>query len=605
MTTFINFKLNETYSLKTTDNKFEKNSLCAICFYSDNNYENEIKDDNYDSDQENELNQETVNNTLRYSQIIENTGKEICKHQLHTKCLYNWIKESKRIRCPICKKGSELTVLSIPLLIKEKPKEIKEYYDNGNLYKHYYKINDCLHGVYREYLPNNILFIIKHYDNGKLHGEYLEKHDKPNDKGKYILKCKCNYFNNNLYKRKVYYSIDGYQLLESNYNKEGNLDGIYTERYPSNVVSEPGNVMIKCRYNNGKLDGKFLCYYPDNTIKKVIYYKKGLFNGKYIHYYPDKSIRKIGYYKNDKVVGKLLCYYQKFDQNSNQILEYQVYYNNDGKKEGYEYNYDINGNIIKKQSWSNGLLNGDVREYYPDNLQLKRLEHYLNGKKHGVIINYTETGKIITAEKYQDDLLNGVKCVYYPETVIIKTRSNYKDGKLEKETIRYHKNGNKLELTTYKDGKKEGLHIDYKNNIKCNYKDNVLEGKFEKYLDNKLYISCNYNNNKLEGLFKKYDINGNVCMEVNYEGGKMNGKYYEYFPNGNIRLECEKEEGEYNGEYTQYHDNYECNKRKIFIRTNFKKGELDGEYIKMDEKGKLIEKNKYKEGKIKLKNKII
>ena len=55
---------------------------------------------------------------------------------------------------------------------------IRTYYDNGNLYEEYFKINGIKHGEYKSYHSNGQLHVICNYVNDKIEGEY--KHYREN-----------------------------------------------------------------------------------------------------------------------------------------------------------------------------------------------------------------------------------------------------------------------------------------------------------------------------------------------------------------------------------------------------------------------------------------
>ncbi len=61
-------------------------------------------------------------------------------------------------------------------------------------------------------------------------------------------------------------------------------NGQYKEFYPN------GNKIVECFYSEGKLNGEYIDYYPENGNKcETYFYSKGKKNGKYIHYYNNST----------------------------------------------------------------------------------------------------------------------------------------------------------------------------------------------------------------------------------------------------------------------------------------------------------------------------
>lgn len=164
----------------------------------------------------------------------------------------------------------------------------------------------------------------------------------------------------------------------------------------------------------------------------------------------------------------------------------------------------------------------------------------------------------------------------------------------------YHEIFNKNNITIYKieiinDDKFEYIdHSEYKNNntkenknIKCNYKNGKLHGKYismyshcyissmsnnfrNKHL---IKIECNYENGELHEEYKEYNCNGELILECNYKNGELDGIYTQY-SNNEIKMQCNYKNNKLNGEYREY----ESYNNFIKIHCNYKNNKLDGDY---------------------------
>ena len=67
--------------------------------------------------------------------------------------------------------------------------------------------------------------------------------------------------------------------------------------------------------------------------------------------------------------------------------------------------FDSNGNILSKETYSNGLLNGDVIYYF--NGIITESYEYFDDKKNGKSVIFYPNGKIYNLSNYFDDKLHG------------------------------------------------------------------------------------------------------------------------------------------------------------------------------------------------------
>lgn len=147
----------------------------------------------------------------------------------------------------------------------------------------------------------------------------------------------------NLFARKITEStfcVFGY--LHSHYSvlPNGNKHGMYVETTAFSSVL--------CNYKNGELDGEYLKYNGNDSVKRSCNYRDGKLDGGYKEYRVDGPVKKSCNYEDGKLNG-----------------EYKEYHKNGFTKISSNYNH--------------GLLHGLFKQYYMSG-PLMISHHYRNGK---------------------------------------------------------------------------------------------------------------------------------------------------------------------------------------------------------------------------------
>lgn len=193
------------------------------------------------------------------------------------------------------------------------------------------------------------------------------------------------------------------------------------------------------------------------------------------------------------------------------------------------------------------------------------------GKKQGYWKKYDpKTGKLLYEGLFKDDKPQGI-FKYYNINDSVKAKMTFvKEGKVAYATL-YHLNGKKMGVGKYIEEQKDsiwnyydekGTLISQENFIKGN-----KEGKSYVYFpDGVVSEVYNYKNNLKDGAFKQYFNKTSVRGEGNYIKGEMDGKNAYYYPNGETAA-------------VGY----------------YKNGYKTGPWIYKDSKGKITEKEWYKE----------
>ncbi|MBC7412280.1 MAG: hypothetical protein H7331_07490 [Bacteroidia bacterium] len=135
-------------------------------------------------------------------------------------------------------------------------------------------------------------------------------------------------------------------------------------------------------------------FYKNNVRKIEAQTHKGKLQGKYVSYYPSGKLQSIGHYKQNNIDSTQVVYFEngKIGATNNYIY---------GKKEGMETIYHQNGQLWSEKKYSNGNIvdmitllddtgkpldkgtlkngNGTVL-YYTENGILSEVDYYANGK---------------------------------------------------------------------------------------------------------------------------------------------------------------------------------------------------------------------------------
>ncbi len=149
----------------------------------------------------------------------------------------------------------------------------------------------------------------------------------------------------------------------------------------------------------------------------------------------------------------------------------------------------LEGRLVFYANYSNGVLDGEVKRYYPETGKIFSSSIYTNGVKQGQEKFYDKEGKLITLLNYQNNALQG-------EAIFIDDEGN----KTTSYFVSDIKNG--IERVDKIDGTK----------LERNYIDNMIVE--EKYFDqqNKLILAMPYKDNQKSGIAKYY-TNGIVIKE--------------------------------------------------------------------------------------------
>lgn len=125
----------------------------------------------------------------------------------------------------------------------------------------------------------------------------------------------------------------------------------YKEYYDDGKLKTAGYI----NKNTGERQGHWVTYRQDGTKFEEFDYKNGEKEGKYYVYDNKGRIYIMETYHNGMLHGTMLQYYNEPDRKGQLPLYARTTYQN-GMPVGTKYTYDRNGAIIKKRTFSNGIM---------------------------------------------------------------------------------------------------------------------------------------------------------------------------------------------------------------------------------------------------------
>ena len=175
--------------------------------------------------------------------------------------------------------------------------------------------------------------------------EFYEKHTPRNGE------CK-NWHDNGLFERHSFmkegkkhgefkaYSdkVDGLMIFTENYF-EGKKHGV-----SKTFFDTTGTPCEESTYENDKLNGKYLRWYPSGQIQIDCYYIKGKLDGEYRQWYEDGKLRFKNIYNNHNREGEAL------EWHPNGQLARQMFFKDDFRV-GTEKIWDKEGRLVREWSW--------------------------------------------------------------------------------------------------------------------------------------------------------------------------------------------------------------------------------------------------------------
>ncbi|PLW93510.1 MAG: hypothetical protein C0592_05885 [Marinilabiliales bacterium] len=383
--------------------------------------------------------------------------------------------------------------------ISNKPREYKDYYDDGSikvigeytgneksgLWKYYYEngqIEEYGHysegyqnGVWKEFYDNGALYAEGEYDDDCEEGEW-KYYEEDGSFSEIITYSDCDFHG----AYKLY--EDGILIEEGQYRNDekvgewhfyydsGKLKAVgsftYDEDYDEvdstgvwKFYYESGQLQKQCTYNNGVIEGSYKTYYENSRVSVEAFFESDGESGWYKQFYDDGTLKYSATLENGNYVCEVKGFYQngkpEFIQSS---TKYTQYYESGAKKAVVElvdyvpngegvYYYE-SGKVQAEGSFVNGKGNGKWVYYY-ENAQIEKQGLLAMGYYDGEWTEYFDNGQTHKVILYDNGKLMDIISCFAPD-----------GSRLDKGTIVngngtvkiYDKNGNYLEKKEYSNG---------------------------------------------------------------------------------------------------------------------------------------------------------
>ena len=421
-----------------------------------------------------------------------------------------------------------------------------EYYRSGRVKEKGTKEKYRQVGPFESYYQSGELRLKCTYT-GEHHPTYIGPYESRGEDGSIIKKCtytgkeKPEYigdFEGYMPTKYRYGSPvrDSEHYIRCTYTADGEFDGPYEER------DSNGNIVKKCTYKNGRLDGEYYEKGKSETIRCT--YVNGEKDGEYVRLSPDeREVWDKGQYKMGKEVGHW--------KEGNNEFEYV-----DGEKNGPYRESVYSGEFFEVGTYKDGEKDGPF-EWIPRTEEGKAKGYYRKGA-------------------YKDGKLNG----YFEkkdEGGVVKC--TYRDGDFEGSYQQYDENG-VLRVDATLSG-----HKDY-------YDPWPVNGEFTSYYANgKIEEHYTAVKGKKTGLYEKRSMDGIILVKCSYKNGEYDGIYEEYYPSGKIKEIRGYKNGKREGPSKSYAED-----GRVLESANYQDDKLDGPYERRDSDGCLIKKCTYRNG---------
>lgn len=370
--------------------------------------------------------------------------------------------------------------------------------------------------------------------------------------------------------------------------QEVNDNGYTKFFYPNGKVSSEGTM------RNGKPDGYWKSYYPSGIIKSEGKRLNYLLDSTWVFYNETgDTLQKVEYIlgKRNGYTVEFGASVSSDPMHRNRILSRELFVGD--KKEGFSYVYHPNGRIKEEIHYVNNKKEGYSKEYDSEGL-LITLMNFKNGfliereklnrkdesgLKQGTWREYYVNGGIKSEANYSEGILNG-SVKEFDEQGNLKMILQYAKGALveEKDTAAldievknsYDPEGYLSYSGSYRNSIPVGIHRKYdkagkvidgflydQNGVKTGEGIITNEGKKEgdwKYFfnDGSIRSSGKYSNNLETGTWNYFYSNGKKEQNGSFKQGKADGLWQWFYENGDIKREEEFFEGKSEGIYVEY-----------------------------------------------------
>jgi antitoxin component YwqK of YwqJK toxin-antitoxin module len=371
---------------------------------------------------------------------------------------------------------------------------------------------------------------------------------------------------------KAYYYESG-ELASEGYVEDGKPNGYWITYYPNQLRKSEGN------RKDFLLDGPWKFYDEKGNLKQIISYKEGK-KDSISKVFESCHLLELSYFKEGLQIGMQRIYYP---DSSNALIKAEIPYQ-DGVKDGIAKFYAKDGRLIELVTYKKGFVasrekinqideegrkQGLWKEYYP-NGRLKTEKRYKNDELNGYIKEYTSQGKLEGAKLF----LEGEQQSEEENEADFEIRYTYYDDGSVKSTTTYNLAGEKDGVAQFYDREGEVINAEiWKNNYL------IAKGIIDR-------------SGVRRGDWETYYLDGTLKSKGSYRGGEKYGKWVYYFSSGEVEQEGFYDKaGRFTGEWTWYYENGNVLRTEEFIR-----GLEDGMLVEYALDSTVITKGEFLEG---------
>lgn len=268
-----------------------------------------------------------------------------------------------------------------------------------------------------------------------------------------------------------------------------------------------------------------------------------------------------------------------------------------------------------------GKLHGTQKKWR--NGKIESIEGFHNGASHGPAISYFDNGVIQQQATYKYGVLQGEKKIYYVNGVVACGIILFKDSYFEKysnhasglpktvtvingdncETTVYNEKSNIMKIIRTTNGIMHGvqdsfeyfgdgtkIHTSTTYEMKLKHGPEIVTSIAAKSTEEIPIIICNYKDDELDGYYEKKSRNGHLEQTCYYRNGHLHGPFTQYTSNGHKYLEATYDDGQIHGDRKTYKNN------EIATIERYYYGKIDGYYENKNAAGDVISSYTLKKG---------
>lgn len=370
---------------------------------------------------------------------------------------------------------------------------------------------------------------------------------------------------------------------------------------PIALTYEDGTSMSEGAFVGGKEDGPWKYWYPSGKLQGEVNFSEGIADGKWTLYYESGKMMSEGVFLKGTKHGTWTNYHTE-GQVAN-VGEYEY-----DRETGEWKIYHENGQLQSIGSYQAGYAQGNWQTFY-ENGQLESEGEMNNGEQSGLWKSYQSNGEPTSEIRYtqgEEAIINlwnssGIQTVIdgtgtmieFYETGELLSKGAIANGKKAGMWISYYPDGSKSQEGEYTDGKYKFI-----STWDSDGDPQVVNGngRLESFLDMGLIMIQDGNvvNGERDGTwYNYYPTSGNIFIRTDYKNGEVEGKQSTFHETGQTWFEGMMSKGKETGEWKWYFDTGEL-ESTAFFENGLKTGiqtfwDADGTKIKEEtyENGKL------------------